>query len=71
MGKCNNCKRKIPEELLSPIMTSKGNTAGVCGVCALEISNRVLGIERDHFDGEMAEDMRLEAIKHYKKTNQN
>lgn len=70
MSKCSECKRKIPEELLSPMITSSGNQADVCGVCALEISNQVLGIKRTRFNGEMAEDLRQDAIVHYKKTNQ-
>lgn len=70
MSKCSNCKRSIPSELLSPMMGSGGTTKAICGVCALELSNEQLGINRKKFQGEMAEEMRLEAIKHYKKTKQ-
>jgi len=70
MSKCSKCKRKIPEELLAPIMITDGIVGGVCGVCALAISNEALGCNRKKFDGDIAESMRLDAIAHYKKTKQ-
>lgn len=62
MKKCSECKIKYPEELLSPLIGSDGVTGDICGICALEISNETLGIQRDHFTGTIAEEMRKDAI---------
>jgi hypothetical protein len=70
MARCNECKKTIPPELLSPLMTSDGAVLDVCGVCALSLSNMALGIERTKFQGEVAEAMRQSALQHYKLTNQ-
>ena len=69
-SKCENCKRKIPAELLSPMFLGSGYTGNICGVCALEIQNKEMGINRVRFQGEIAEYNRSEAVKHYKKTKQ-
>ena len=61
--KCNECGFDYPEEILAPLMTSSGNVASVCGICALELSNQVLGVERTEFQGEIAESFRLEALR--------
>lgn len=42
----------------------------MCPVCALHVSNAYLGIERDHFDGDIAESSRLACAKYYQLTNQ-
>lgn len=70
MDICTNCKRTLPDGLTSPLMTGEGNTGSICGVCALELSNKVLGINRKKFNGEMAEYFRQKALKYYKKTKQ-
>ena len=71
MSQCTNCKRKIPVEFLSPLVTSEdGTTEVVCGVCGLELMNKFAGDNREKFDGEGAEQMRQNAIRHYKETNQ-
>lgn len=70
MTKCTNCKRSIPGEYLSPIVTGDGVSQEVCGICALKMSNEYLGISRKRFQGETAELMRQMAIKHYRNTNQ-
>lgn len=46
-------------------MTSSKADSGklVCGVCALEISNKVLGFVRTEFSGPAAEALRQSAIK--------
>jgi hypothetical protein len=53
--KCEECKFNYPKHLIS---------VGICGICALENSNRVHGIKRTKFNGEIAEEMRLGAIAH-------
>ncbi len=35
----------------------------VCGICALEMGNKLMGLDRLKFDGERAEQLRLDAIK--------
>jgi hypothetical protein len=70
MSQCDNCKRIIPQEMLSTMFTNEGVTGEICGVCALDISNKALGIERTEFRGEIAEGMRQEALAYYKDTNQ-
>jgi hypothetical protein len=54
MKKCRTCKIKYPEEILY---------FDECGICGLERSNNTLGVDRKKFDGEIAEDFRLQAIK--------
>ena len=54
---CAECKYTYPSEILSPF-----NGRMVCGICALSLTNQIHGMKRDHFDGEMAEEMRLDAI---------
>jgi len=67
---CANCGIDYPPELLSPIRGSI-STHSVCGICALEITNKVLGINRKKFDGQMAEELRLGAIEWRKKNAPN
>lgn len=59
---CERCHWRYPARLLSPMQTSKGNTGDICGICALEVSNEVLGFKREHFTGEYAEQLRQSAI---------
>lgn len=68
MEKCTKCGIKYPHGYTQPIMTSQGN-AVVCGICALEISNEVLGITRTEFGGEIAEEMRQKAIEYREQNN--
>lgn len=65
MEKCNKCGVDYPDGYLSPIMGT-GVAEMVCGICALELSNQVLGINRTEFQGEMAEDLRQDAIAYRK-----
>ena len=62
MEKCKNCKIKYPDGYLSQFMTSEGSIL-VCGICALEIVNKVFEIDRKKFKGEHAEKLRQRAIK--------
>jgi hypothetical protein len=70
MDKCEHCKRELPEGMTTPMAVSGGYTPSICGVCALHLSNKHLGIERSEFQGETAEYMRQTALEHYEKTNQ-
>lgn len=61
---CGRCKLPYPEELLTQMFIGgQGYTEPVCGICALEISNELHGVVRKRFQGEMAEDMRQQAIR--------
>ena len=70
MKKCSQCGIKYPEKLLAPIMTTKGTSVDVCGICGLNLSNFILGVRRTKFNGEIAEQMRLDAIE-FRKKNKN
>ena len=61
--KCEKCKFDYPRNLLSAFRANKG-TAVVCGICALELKNAVHGTNDTEFVGEIAEDMRQQAIAH-------
>lgn len=61
--RCAECKWNYPVTYLAVAHTSKGNTGDICGICALEIGNKVLKIRRTEFTGEIAEEMRQNAIK--------
>lgn len=68
---CGECKWKYPAEILNPMFiatpeTGGGYTADICGLCALEISNRVSGVTRKRFHGVMAEQLRQDAF-HWRK----
>jgi hypothetical protein len=60
--KCKICKIEYPDEILSN---------GICGICALELTNKIHGTNRTSFNGEMAEDLRLQAIAWRKKYKDN
>lgn len=68
MEKCSSCNWSYPEEFLNAMFSSKGVEQSICGICALAISNKTLGVERTHFTGEMAEDLRLDAVE-WRKTH--
>jgi hypothetical protein len=61
-NQCEECRWLYPFTYLAPLITSKGRTGDVCGICALVLSNRALGIERTEFTGRMAEHLRLMAL---------
>lgn len=60
--RCPNCGVDYPEEILTPLVTSQGNTKPVCGICGLAIMNEVHGARRRKFAGERAEALRQAAI---------
>lgn len=62
LEKCTNCHFSYPSEILAPAF-GLGTSGSICGVCALELSNKLHGDNRTAFNGEIAEDFRLEAIK--------
>ena len=69
-NKCGECNRTVPDGYLQPLVTSAGRTADICAVCALRITNLMHGVQRDKFTGTMAEQMRVDTVRHYKETNQ-
>lgn len=61
MTRCSQCKIDYPSYMVQLMKSSLGSFM-VCGVCALDISNQIHGTQRATFDGEVAEQMRKEAI---------
>jgi hypothetical protein len=59
---CRNCGWTYPTYYLAPMRSSAGDVNDVCGICALILSNKVLGLERTQFSGQMAEHLRGMAI---------
>lgn len=68
MKYCDKCKWPYPADLLNPLVTTVGTTDSICGICALYLSNGVLGIRRQKFDGPIAESLRQRA-KRWRKSN--
>ena len=66
MTQCNACKWEYPDGYTAPLLTTEGSMAEICGICALEISNKLHGINRKKFDGQRAEEMRQDAIAYRK-----
>jgi hypothetical protein len=60
--KCERCHWTYPIRLLSAMKTSKGDTGEICGICALALKNEVHGTHDEHFNGQWAEHLRMEAI---------
>ena len=59
--RCGSCKRKFPDHLIQPMVTSEG-TFVQCPLCALEHRNLLHGMPMDTpFHGEMAAAMWEEA----------
>lgn len=67
MTKCAECKWNYPEELLHQLYMGGGYTKPMCGICALEVTNKLHGVKLNKFRGEMAEAARLDAIRWRKK----
>jgi hypothetical protein len=64
MVDCPECKWSYPSTTyVSPLVLNGVFTQSICGICALEVSNRLHGIPRTYFTGEMAEEMRQRAIR--------
>ena len=67
-NECSRCGYDYPEDIgLYPVLGTLSTRGPVCGICALEISNAALGLlgtpfARTSFNGEMAEQFRLDAI---------
>ena len=60
---CPRCAWPYPTDLLVPMFIGgSGYTAPVCGVCALDLTNAVHGTRLVAFQGEIAEDMRQQAL---------
>ncbi len=59
--KCEECKIDYPGDLVS-VLTSSAGCFRLCGICALEFTNRMHGIKRKCFRGEIAESLRRRAL---------
>ena len=62
MPKCSGCEYEYPKSLLNTLYTDKGIIPDLCGICALEITNQIHGLNRTKFDGPAAEKARQAAI---------
>lgn len=60
LGNCPHCGREFPEHLVQP-MVGTGISLDMCPICALEISNKMHGIKRTEFAGEIANQYLREA----------
>jgi len=68
MSICVECKEEFPSEILSPLITSEGNTGLLCGVCALKLRNELHGLPLNTpFKGEIAQWLHEKAMKIKKK----
>ena len=63
LEKCVGCGWSYPEDYVQPLVNMSGNSHIVCGICALEISNRLAHVERTEFTGPHAERLRQMAIR--------
>jgi hypothetical protein len=64
MVKCPECRWNYPSNTyVSAMMVNGRYTPPICGICALEMGNRLHGLPRSSFGGEMAEEMRQKAIR--------
>lgn len=61
--RCAECGWSYPDAILAQMMISGKYTGRICGICALDITNRVHGVIRKRFQGQQAESNRLDAIK--------
>lgn len=64
--RCEECKITYPSDYTAPlVITREGlkSTINVCGICALELTNKLHGLNRTEFGGEVAEEMRQRAVK--------
>lgn len=62
--KCPQCKRFFPGEFITLAFSTVRGHYQTCPICALKISNKDLGIKRNCFDGEIAEEMRQRALEY-------
>lgn len=64
MVNCSECKWNYPANTyVSAMMVNGRYTKPICGICALEMRNRLIGIPHTDFTGEHAEEMRQKAIR--------
>ncbi len=59
---CTLCQIGYPKELLDCLYTSEGDFTDICGICALEATNRIHGLQLRRFTGVIAEAKRKAAI---------
>lgn len=63
--RCENCKVNYPTNLVNAFRRSAQPTIFLCGICALEMTNALHGVNRKTFHfGSTAEKLRLGAIKY-------
>ena len=61
--KCSDCKIDYPSDLVQPFIYYD-SVVDVCGICALARKNALHGTHFTEFTGEMAEYLRLEAVRY-------
>ena len=68
--KCDKCQVNYPSELVQPMNTNIDTRyRNVCGICYLELKNKFFGLNDKQLWGEVAEDIRQQAIKFRKDNN--
>ncbi len=58
---CTKCKRKFPDHLIQPYISSRRAPQEVCPICALALSNEQHGLNRTEFSGKIANHLLDEA----------
>lgn len=72
MIKCEDCKRKFPDHLISPLTIGRDGASTskyCCPICALKLTNEIHGINETEFQGEIAQSMLVEAKQFLKGKN--
>ena len=69
LERCEVCTRMAPAVCIAPLQMGD-DTKEMCPVCALHASNGYLGIERERFNGEVAEALRQMCLAYYQETEQ-
>ena len=70
MSKCLSCRRDVPSDLLSDLVTNEGTLKDMCPVCALHLMSVVHEERLTSFKGIEAQKMLVKARAHYEETKQ-
>lgn len=63
MRECSECKWNYLDYMVNPFITSARLYPPVCGICALELTNKLHGTDFTNFTGKGAEKSRQDALK--------
>ncbi len=68
MKDCTECKREFPDYLIHPMITTEGRFI-VCPICALDMRNKIHGLNDTEFQGPIA-NLMLAETREYLKQNE-